>query len=159
MKQRGIGNRFSLEVAGQDCDQGTLRAGRKSGREGLSRALGRGALETRHELVQLQLLQALAHRVQLARGELDQALALLAELERLAQAGLVRVEPPDDLLEPLDGPLVRHRLSAHRASSVSPFSSTCASTLPSASRALKRPAARTADAPGSSSPRSSRRTA
>src|SRR4051812_49837070 len=78
------------------------------------------SLEPRDQVVEPKLLQTLSDRVQLARGELDQALPLLAQLQRLAQAGLVRVEPPDDLLEPLDGPLVRHRLSAHRAPSVFP---------------------------------------
>src|SRR3954451_9168836 len=75
-------------------------------------------LEPGDQLVEAQLLQPLADCLQLARGELDQALALGAELERLAQARLVRVEPADDLLEPLDGGLVRRGGGAHRSSSV-----------------------------------------
>ena len=50
-------------------------------------------LEPRHELVEAQLLEALADRVELGGAELDQAAALAAELERLAQAGLAGVQP------------------------------------------------------------------
>ena len=60
----------------------------------------RTALEASHELVEAQRLEALAHRVELAGAELDEPAALAAELQRLAQAGLAGVEPPDDRLEP-----------------------------------------------------------
>src|SRR3954453_21257996 len=106
-------------------------------------------LEPGDQLVEAQLLQPLADCLELARGELDQALALGAELERLAQPGLVRVEPADDLLEPLDGGLVCGGLGAHWSSSV------LARTTPSASRALKVLASCTAAAVTSGSPRSS----
>src|SRR3954447_23973880 len=115
------------------------------------RRLGRRlpALEPRDQVVQLQLLQALAYRVQLGRGVLDQGLALAAQVERLAQAGLVRVQAGDDLLEPFDGALVGLGLSAHVPPS---FSATRAPTVPSASRRSKLSAARTAAAPASGSP-------
>ena len=65
------------------------------------------------ELVQLQLLQPLAHRVELAGAVVDQLAALAAEVEGLAQARLARVEAVDDLLQPLDRGLVaRGRLSS-----------------------------------------------
>src|SRR3954454_9260776 len=106
-------------------------------------------LEPGDQLVEAQLLQPLADCLELARGELDQALALGAELERLAQPGLVRVEPADDLLEPLDGRFVRGGLCAHWSSSV------FARTTPSPSRALKVLASCTAAAVISGSPASS----
>src|SRR3954453_4240024 len=98
--------------------------------------LRRRGLEPRDQVVQPKLLQTRSDRVELARRELDQALPLAAQLERLAQSRLVRVEPADDLLEPLDGSLVCHRLSAHL---LPPFSSTRAPTRPSANRTSKRP--------------------
>src|SRR3954447_23883040 len=97
-------------------------------------------LEPGDQLVEAQLLQPLADGLELARCELDQALALGAELERLAQPGLVRVEPADDLLEPLDGGLVSGCCCGHRASSV------LARTAPSASRASNVFASRSAAA-------------
>ena len=48
-----------------------------------------------------------------ARAVGDQVAALAAELERLAQAGLARVEPVDDLLQPLHRHLVALGFLAH----------------------------------------------
>ena len=67
-------------------------------------------LELRGEVVEPQLLQPLAHLVQLGGAVGDQLAALAAELEGLAQAGLAGVEPVDDLLQPLDRGLVGVRL-------------------------------------------------
>src|SRR4051794_6879222 len=63
-------------------------------------------LQPRDELLQAQLLEPLAHRLELAGAELDQPAALLAELEGLAQPGLPGVEPGDDRLDALAGGLV-----------------------------------------------------
>src|SRR4051812_28163962 len=119
MKQRGIGDRFSVSnrldrtTRRYARDRMETRAGARSGRRcrELRRSLRGSRLEARDQVVEAQLLETLADRLQLARGELDQPLALLAELERLAEAGLVRVEPADDVLEPLDGGLVGGGLS------------------------------------------------
>ena len=59
-----------------------------------------GAFEPGHQVVQAQLLEALADRVELGGAVLDEVAALLDELERLAQAGVARVQPADDLLDP-----------------------------------------------------------
>src|SRR5690349_2878683 len=64
------------------------------------------------QLVQLELLQVLAHRVELGGAVVDQVAALAAELERLAQTRLAGVEPVDDLLEPLDSHLIGLRCRA-----------------------------------------------
>src|SRR5437764_2588856 len=109
---------------------------------------GIARLEAGEQIVEPQLLQALPDLLQLGCGVLDQGLALAAEIQGLAQAGLVRVEPRDDLLEPLDGTLVALRLNAHGPSSL-PV--TWAGTEPSAMRRSKLPAARTAAAPVSGS--------
>src|SRR3954454_7603034 len=112
-------------------------------------------LEPGDQLVEAQLLQPLADCLELARGELDEALALGAELERLAQPGLVRVEPSDDLLESLDCRLVRRRFGgAHFGSS-----RVVARTVPSAMRASNMWASRSAAAVTSGSPVSSTRSA
>src|SRR3954454_20043053 len=67
-----------------------------------ARVLPRRALQPLDELVELQLLEALPDRVQLARRILDQLAPLSAQVERFAQPGLAGVEPLDDLLEPFD---------------------------------------------------------
>src|SRR3954447_23473993 len=67
---------------------------------------GAAALEPGHELVEPQLLEPPAHRLELGGADLPVPAPLLAELERLAQAGLARVQPGDDRLEPLAGGLV-----------------------------------------------------
>ena len=61
MKQRGIGNRFSLEVDGRNCLL-KVRAGADGKRVlgNSSRQLGRSRLEPGYQLVELQLLQPLA---------------------------------------------------------------------------------------------------
>src|SRR3954454_14306475 len=103
MKQRDIGDRFSLVLGGRDSIHGKSATGRKKGFRALGRVLRRSLRRTRLEsgdqLGEPQLLQPLADGLQLPGGELDQALALGAQLERLAQARLVRVEPPGDLPE------------------------------------------------------------
>src|SRR4051794_25665074 len=63
-------------------------------------------LQPRDELVEPQLLEPLPDRLELARAELDQPAALLAELERLAQPGLPGVQLGDDRLDALAGGLV-----------------------------------------------------
>src|SRR5215211_3524201 len=63
-------------------------------------------LETRDQVVQAELFQALSDSLELTGGVVDQRLALAAEVERLAQTRLAGVEPGDDLLQPLDGGLV-----------------------------------------------------
>ena len=65
------------------------------------------ALEPRDELVELQLLEPLADRVEFAGAVLDELTTLLDEVERLSQAGLAGIEPADDLLDAGDGGLVR----------------------------------------------------
>src|SRR5215208_3214229 len=75
---------------------------------------GAAALEPLDELVEPQLLEALADGFELGRAELDQPAAFLAELEGLPQAGLARVEPPDDRLDPRAGRLVGERRFRHR---------------------------------------------
>ena len=97
----------------------------------------RRRFEARDQVVEAELLEALADRLELAGRVVDQRLALAAEVERLAQAGLARVEPGDDLLEPLDGGLV----ALGRA-----HSCTFAGTSASAIRAVNAPASRTAAA-------------
>src|SRR3954451_5928810 len=98
MKQRGIGDRFSLLNNGTGQRQGTRPRGRKNGSAAPSgRSLRGSCFQASDQLVEPELLEPLADGLQLRRRELDQALALLAELERLAQAGLVGVEPADDL--------------------------------------------------------------
>ncbi len=71
-----------------------------------------GGVQPRRQLVELQLAQTLAHRVQLGGAVGDQFAPLTAELERLAQAGLAGVEPVDDLLQPLNRDLVAIRFLA-----------------------------------------------
>src|SRR5215207_5216104 len=71
------------------CLRGLLHRGGRAG----------ARLEPCDELVEPQLLEALGDGVELARAELDELPALLAELERLAQAGLAGVEAADDLFD------------------------------------------------------------
>src|SRR5436309_11459068 len=156
MKQRAIaGLRFPL-VEVRVPAQGKPGPRRKNG------ALhARPRLEPRDELVELQLLEAASHRLELARGELDQPAALAAELERLPQPRLVRVEPRDDLLEALDGGLVRRgRLCCFRThlSSCSE-SKGCAATVPPDMRRSNPPAGRTASGRVRGSPLPSRASA
>ena len=70
--------------------------------EGAHRLSALGRLEPRHQLLEPQLLEPAADRVELAGAVLDQVAALLDEVERLAQAGVAGVEPADDLLDPRD---------------------------------------------------------
>src|SRR2546423_10201465 len=141
-------------VAGQGLRSRYVGGGTEKRLTGRAAQLCRRGFQPRDQLVEPKLLQTVSDRVQLARRELDQALPLLTQLERLAQPGLVRVEPPDDLLEPLHGGLVAHRLGTHL---LPPSSSsiTWAPTLPSASRMSKWPASRTAAAVARGSPPSS----
>src|SRR5271154_1598101 len=57
------------------------------------------AFQARDELVQAQLLERAADRRELTRAQLDQSLALADERERLVEARLAGVQPPDDLLD------------------------------------------------------------
>ena len=68
-----------------------------------------GRVETGRQVVEVQFLQALADGVELAGAVIDQLLALGAEVQGLAQAGLAGVEAVDDLLEALDRGLVARR--------------------------------------------------
>src|SRR5829696_1283055 len=70
------------------------------------RARAAADLEPGDQFVEAELLEALGDGVELAGAELDEAPALLAELERLAQAGLARVEAADDVLDAGAGGLV-----------------------------------------------------
>ena len=74
-----------------------------------AQAAARPGLEPGDQLVQAQLLQASTDRLELRRAELDEPAALLAELERLAQARLAGVEPADDGLDARAGGLVGER--------------------------------------------------
>src|SRR5919198_4470517 len=84
-------------------------ATRRSAPRARSRSLGAAArplFEPGDELVEPQLLEPAPDRVELARAELDEPAALLAEVQRLAQPGLAGVQSLDDLLEPRRGGLV-----------------------------------------------------
>src|SRR5436305_104775 len=120
-------------------------SGRKNG------WLPRRALQALDQLVELQLLEALADRVQLARRVLEQLAPLSAQVERFAQTGLAGVEPLDDLLESLHRGLVGRWFSAHSSTS----SRTRAGTWPSAMRNSKSEASRMAAALASGVPSAS----
>jgi hypothetical protein len=70
----------------------------------------RAGLQPGDEILQAQLLQPLSDRLQLGGAQLDEAAALAAQLERLAQTGLAGVQAPDDLLQPRGSGLVARRL-------------------------------------------------
>src|SRR5262245_9143583 len=72
----------------------------------LGGGLRRRRFELPHQLVEVEALELAGHGVELSLAVLDHDLALAAELERLAELGLPRVEPQDDLLEPLDRGLI-----------------------------------------------------
>ena len=74
--------------------------------ERVERAHAGAALEARDELVEAQLLEPAADRVELGGAELDEPAALAHEVERLAQAGLAGVQALDDLLQARGGRLV-----------------------------------------------------
>src|SRR5579859_4800687 len=67
--------------------------------------------EAADQLVQAQLLERVADSAELARAQLDQALALADERERLAEAGLAGVQTADDLLHASRRRLVALQLS------------------------------------------------
>src|SRR5690242_11139533 len=158
MKHRGIRVRspFDRDAGRNQGKAGTRRknlscknrpgsARKSAGRAGFGRSGPRlsGGFEPRDQLVEAQLLEALAHRLQLGGRVLDQLAALPAEVERLAQAGLARVELLDDLLDPIDRSLVAGgRLCGHLSTS----SRTRAGTPPSAMRSSKSCCSRTAAA-------------
>src|SRR5215210_6117758 len=127
-------------------------AGRGAARSG---GLGRRAraaagLEPGDELVEAELLEALGDRVELARAELDQAAALLAQLERLAEPGLARVEAADDLLDAGAGALVGE--GGGVAHDPSPYGRGRTDTVPSASRSVSSACSRAAAAEVTGSP-------
>src|SRR3954463_15708360 len=99
MKQRGIGDRLSLLTRGMGRPQGTRAPGRQialwersgrslrgSGLEPRDEVVGGGGVARgpREGVVGADLREPLPARLGLSRRELDQALALGAELERLA---------------------------------------------------------------------------
>src|SRR4051812_49528451 len=92
------------------------------------------------EIVELQLFETLADRIQLGGRVLDQLAPLPDELERLAEAGLVRVEAADDRLESLDRGLVGALLSRHLAPSLARGSAGRAHPREPAPARLRRPA-------------------
>src|SRR6476661_1481445 len=79
--------------------------GTNARRTGNLRVVSAGALraaarlEAGDQLVEAQLFEAAADGVELGGAELDELPALLDEVERLAQAGLARVQAADDLLQ------------------------------------------------------------
>src|SRR5215217_7093309 len=116
LKSRYVPTQTEKGLSGALGRYGSAGAAKQAASSGLFAWL-RPAFQAGDQLVQLQLAQPLAHGVELARGVLDQRTALRAELERLAQPRLVRVEPGDDLLQALDRGLVGGRLSCgHPAS-------------------------------------------
>jgi hypothetical protein len=93
MISRGEARRRRAAMPGWSRRRRARTAGRMPGAARLGGLGGRAraGLETRDELVEPELLEAVRNRVELARAELDEALALLDQLERLPQAGLARV--------------------------------------------------------------------
>ena len=107
--------------------------------------LARPGFEPGDELVEAELLEAAPDRVELGGAVLDERAALADEVERLAQAGVARVEAADDLLEARGGVLVARRGGAHAGS-------TSAGAAPSAKRSVTRRASCAAAAVGTGSP-------
>src|SRR5690349_21322597 len=105
-------------------------------------------LQAGDELLEAQLLEPLTDRLEFAGAVLDQVAALLDEVERLAQAGVARVQATDDLLDPGHGLLVSG-LFVHRSSF------TRAPSTPSWKRRRRSRASRAAAAEPSGSPRGS----
>src|ERR687887_26212 len=99
-----------------------MRSGRSARRSSNSDTDGKLLLEACDELLEAQLLEALADRVELAGAELDQAAALADEVERFAQAGLAGVQALDDRLQARGRRLVGLRLLvlSHRPRSLHP---------------------------------------
>src|SRR6185312_5624120 len=160
MKHRGIRVRSPFDHgAGRNQGTGSPRRKRKcckippgsalgAGWRGLARRLS-GRFEPRNQLVQAELFEALTHRLELAGRVLDQLAALAAQVERLAQAWLARVELLDYLLDAVDRGLVAGgRCCRHLSTS----SRTRAGTLPSAMRSSNSRTSRTAAAPASGRP-------
>src|SRR5437660_8151834 len=106
---------------------------------GGARRRGGAALQALDQLVEAELLEALADRLELAGAPVDQLAALAAQLERLAQAGLAGVQPLDDLLDARRGVFVG--LLDHDSES-----STRARTAPSWKRTRTSSAARASSA-------------
>ena len=85
---------------------------RREGAEGGAKGRGRlvrgrlAALQPLHQLVQLELLEALADGLQLGGAVVHQLAALADQVQGLAQSGLARVQALDDLLDPGRGGLV-----------------------------------------------------
>src|SRR5215213_9955447 len=143
--------------AGRNMPAGTCRpepAGRppahpvSGGLGGCARAAA--GLEPGDQLVEAELLEALGDGVELSRAELDEAPALLAELERLPQPGLARVEAPDDLLNAGTGGLVGEGGSV--AHDPSPYGRGRTDTRPSWRRRVSSACSRAAAAEVTGSP-------
>src|SRR5947207_3727480 len=149
-RRRGIAG--STRVKGPR-GSGFAPAGSESARGLVRRRAAALALESRHELVQPQLLEAPADGLQLARAEVDQLAALLAQVERLAQTGLAGVQPADDLLDPGGGRLVGAGLGVlgHGSSSSMRARTRSSWTRTDTARAARAAAALVSRAPASSS--------
>src|SRR4051794_40222928 len=135
---------------------GRAREGRLGARAGGldRRARAAGRPEPGGELGEAEPLEALGDRVELARAELDEAAALLAQLERLAEPGLARVEAADDLLDAGAGGLVGE--GGGVAHDPSPYGCGRTDTVPSRSRSVssacsRAPAAEVTGSPAGSS--------
>ena len=104
-------DRFDSGLVGND---GRPRPGYEALRAGLGAAELHGlrpaaGLQARHEVAEVQLLEALADGLELCGAQLDERAALAAQLERLAQPGLAGVQALDDLLQARRGVLVAQR--------------------------------------------------
>src|SRR3954454_858504 len=130
---------------------GPAARGRRRRSGGLGRRARAGAgLEAGDELVEAELLEALRDRVELAGAELDEAAGLLAELERLAEPGLARVEAAYDLLDARAGGLVGEGGSV--AHDPSPYGWGRTDTVPSWSLSVSSACSRAAAADVTGSP-------
>jgi hypothetical protein len=132
--------------------RGSARGGRGRARSGglRGRAGPAAGLEPRDHLVEAQLLEAVRDGVEFAGAELDEALALLAQLERLAEARLAGVEAADDLLDASAGGLVGSGGSV--AHDPSPYGSGRTDTVPSCRRSVSSACSRAAAAEVTGSP-------
>src|SRR5205807_2946110 len=109
-------------------------------------------LQSGHQLVQAQLLQALPHRLELAGAQLDQLAALAHEVQGFAQARLAGVQAADYLLDAGAGLLVGGRGGGSVLGGAHDPFSILASTAASAKEIRTRAARRASSARVTSSP-------